>query len=1812
MAMQFARRGGKHDAVGPERPAPGNQPARSVPASHPAPKLPRYLRRASASAGPLADDARLSQPGDPEELEADRMAERALSAAPAAAAATPPAGAPPPAGAASPPAGADDAPGKTWRKAVTRPAPAAPAAAERGVPGGGRPLSDAERGDFEPRFGADLGQVRLHDGPQAAAAARSIRARAYTSGSDVVFGAGEFAPGTREGRQLLAHELAHVLQHGVGERRLARRVDGDVRSMSISPAWAEALSDTELDEQLDILRREMPGLVVGSTERQVADANQRVLRADSLRRHGGAGGAAPRCGGGGPYDFIGPEAAPNAAAPAPTRVSVSLPGTGGAPAVSETVEVFEPFDAAVPIVLYAIPIALTNLGGADEASCTVAPPGAAEGDRSPGIVPSSFPFPGVPPVTPSTVTAGGRNLAVERVTDAYVIVSEYHHLAVGAGALTVLETAQGVRLIDAGVGADGRAELASAMVDRVARTLRGRPILEVMITHLHADHTNLLPALAERFAIGRLRVNALQFADPRFQDLLRDIAEAQTRGVRNRAEAEFDARRSAWEASEGSRVGDAAMREEAFRRARAQHVTEALRRLADTPTQVELLVPEGGRLVAAAAPLGSLRDLSAATSDPVVEGIRRAGVPGDIADTALVDPATGEHLAARRARAAVDPRAPMPDTLVDTTSTSYIIDLPAGNRLIVVPDVRTTDLTRPATDRSGASRANLEAELGRLGSPARFQVWNMTHHMQSGWVEGGQPNLVRASQLDGFISLLHDVRQAQATAQPPGTAAPADMVVVSAQHEALGRSLVNPAMVWFLRACGFEVFLAASGRDVRLIEATTAAGTRVEGVAGLPAEGLRPADPLLSQSEAALRHLEAQIETQQGRRSRSARRGRTRAEYDALAADSRTREEALTRARDAVRSAREAYVRTVSEEIWRGAHEAGRPAVAPDASRPLPPTMASAEQALRNALRAPELGDFTAPEPGRVPVITDTALVLLRRSGESPLDPAARRVMEANQRADLLRQRLHAGERPAETRVELTAALNELRAAISEQLATSPEASRTVLAEELVHTQRELESLVRSEEGQVLFSREPGTGRLIENRVVYEPAVERTAADRVRTGAERAGRVLGAVMVIQTIREQHELEERARSGRTTGVEGLAGTAHNVQGLTIGLRMMSGVHVHPGEFVVMSALSITQAVSADYASREEAAVAISRVAITEGINLFLMVLSQAMMRSGNPYVVAAGFGIMLLGGPIVAFLDYVGVFDAIERASAFLPSEVTAANQELRDLMTEYRAIVGAIELGQRSDAQLRAVGVSDPEALRRSAAMDINSNRASARAKEGELLAAFERAYGRARTEYAGLFELDTLRAQFLQLREQVHRGEEGGAEAAARVTSRFDEIDRQLGQATAAMSEEQVREMPQWSHLDDGFDELESLLRAEEIDWEEVREKHVEVQQMLRNARYRVDPAAFGLRAAPLMAAEAAGRATYDRLLATAEARLNRDEFALIAESPRAALSASVGRPAATMTMPSRPPGAAPTASADVTLIAVEDALRAYRALLARAPAHPDAALLHRDSEAVAVTYRRFVAEHGDYAAYLQRLQTVEASLLRLAERALSGSGGATAGTAAGTARDLALRVRAAVSERRDRDGLLFLDELDPVAARVRATETRRLAPRLGEAPGTQPLTAEELAALSGGRLEDRAAGISTVSNRLDQVQGLRIPASEDEPIGGVFHVVGTIESLPLLITEIPVTTIREDENILVGRAGASTGSVSPRGHFDMVRVVPLNAAAVNRLGGAGIRSLPDYSLRPVRLRDLAAPAATPAAAPSTPVGSAAAGAGR
>jgi hypothetical protein len=76
----------------------------------------------------------------------------------------------------------------------------------------GRPLDKQARAFMEPRFGHDFSHVRIHADQKAAASASAVNAHAYTTGHQIVFGAGRYTPETRAGKSLLAHELAHVLQ----------------------------------------------------------------------------------------------------------------------------------------------------------------------------------------------------------------------------------------------------------------------------------------------------------------------------------------------------------------------------------------------------------------------------------------------------------------------------------------------------------------------------------------------------------------------------------------------------------------------------------------------------------------------------------------------------------------------------------------------------------------------------------------------------------------------------------------------------------------------------------------------------------------------------------------------------------------------------------------------------------------------------------------------------------------------------------------------------------------------------------------------------------------------------------------------------------------------------------------------------------------------------------------------------------------------------------------------------------------------------------------------------------------------------------------------------------------------------------------------------------------------------------------------------------------------------------------------------------------------------------------------------------------
>ncbi|MET0072133.1 MAG: DUF4157 domain-containing protein [Candidatus Thiodiazotropha sp.] len=114
----------------------------------------------------------------------------------------------------------------------SRPRTAASLGAVESVRNGGVPLPETARSYFEPRFGSDLGEVRVHTGEAATRATAAVNARAFTLGKSIAFAPGQYDPAGPGGRRLLAHELAHVMQQGGA----AGRSDSSVQSLAREPA----------------------------------------------------------------------------------------------------------------------------------------------------------------------------------------------------------------------------------------------------------------------------------------------------------------------------------------------------------------------------------------------------------------------------------------------------------------------------------------------------------------------------------------------------------------------------------------------------------------------------------------------------------------------------------------------------------------------------------------------------------------------------------------------------------------------------------------------------------------------------------------------------------------------------------------------------------------------------------------------------------------------------------------------------------------------------------------------------------------------------------------------------------------------------------------------------------------------------------------------------------------------------------------------------------------------------------------------------------------------------------------------------------------------------------------------------------------------------------------------------------------------------------------------------------------------------------------------------------------------------------------
>lgn len=103
--------------------------------------------------------------------------------------------------------------------------PAAPSSVYQVLQSGGSPLDEGTRHFMESRFKQDFGHVQIHNDPLAHQSAKEINAKAYTHGKHIVFAPGEYQPHTPSGKQLLAHELVHVMQQGHG---VVRREPKDI------------------------------------------------------------------------------------------------------------------------------------------------------------------------------------------------------------------------------------------------------------------------------------------------------------------------------------------------------------------------------------------------------------------------------------------------------------------------------------------------------------------------------------------------------------------------------------------------------------------------------------------------------------------------------------------------------------------------------------------------------------------------------------------------------------------------------------------------------------------------------------------------------------------------------------------------------------------------------------------------------------------------------------------------------------------------------------------------------------------------------------------------------------------------------------------------------------------------------------------------------------------------------------------------------------------------------------------------------------------------------------------------------------------------------------------------------------------------------------------------------------------------------------------------------------------------------------------------------------------------------------------------
>lgn len=1692
--------------------------------------------------------------------------------------------------------------------------------------------------DLGSRFGRDLGAVRVHTGPQATAAADRLDARAFTVGSHITFGAGEYAPSTPSGRRLLAHEVAHTVEDsahsGAGPPVVRRQPRpnppyiydplGLFGTGFATPDWFGRL-DAPPAAEVPVETRVVAGPSLAATEKS------RERDAELLT-----------------FTF------PTTVVDQMTYYAVPTAHVF-ATAAAATASHLPPPPPAPPLrTTTAAPATTTT-------TTTTSAPGRPPPATTP-VAPTPAPAlptaPTVPAVGSTVFTPDGAGHVVLGATPEAVVTKTFTKYAVGAGSTGLLEAGGSFIVIDAGtfklVPAIVRTTTLQALEARIG--VNG-VIAQVLITHAHADHMNLLPELAERFQIRAIRVNDLQADRPDFQELMERVRAANDRRIQaetNRVRSQVEAGRSAWEAAD---KGDPLDRASRFEAMREQRVAEARAGLADI--QLERMVPgAGGRLTITSRPVGATGPVGEQTvpAETLAPGVRAAAVH---------DPAFVDELGAGR---------PLTGSNIDKFSSAWVVDVQGHTRFLVMPDIRGQDFADILHEFRRATAA--------LQMDARFQVWDVSHHMQIGWSDPRAATTpaapgasVRATQL-GHITRFLNTFRAGSTATP-GT----DVVVVSAyEGYPSGTSYVDPANVFILRSLGFEVFLATSGQDVHVLEVLTSEGRKVTGVVGEERGGARPAKQLLRTTEAALAELRDQARLARA----ELRRMTSEPEGSARRVEAEARVDRATRLTTELELLKHQYLDSVHQELARGTRAGGPNPTSPPTGPPVgaPEPAAAQATALEAKLQAEGL-NRPVPTTGS-PRFTEAALAIVRpgalNPNAAPGTPEARayELVQARERIRTLEQGHVGVADAAQVRGELLVELHRYRIALEEKV-RAPEStgpSRAVLDDMLRSTRARIKELTPGAETPSAKQRIPGTGALVDTKVLSSQRL--TPGDQLPAGAaaepkpslgERSGtfiegvtsRGFGALMVYQTITAQTDVLERAGAGKASTAEVAATTAHSALGVTVGYRMLRGLPVSNGVFVVLSLLEVAEAATKDYASADQRRTEIAYAALRGGVNLGLMYVGGVLMAAiPPPFGILAGLGVMLLGDTI---LDALGAHDWIEQLMSFQPRKVTAVEQQMRGLIEEYDVIVGAIELAERSDPSLRQVGANDPAATRTAASKVADQHRLRALPLEQKILDAFADAYKRAQGAYAGLAELDEMRRRFYQLMQRAHphdeeitafqrvkaamlapfRDADGDVDylmlgmARAWMTpdqkryidedptpvrdqarARFEQIEKDL--SLAQVTQEEVVAMEQWREIDDKLDQISGYIHHAYfqvgIDFDDFSEADDQARKMLSNARYRIEPPPGSYRTAPLLPKTAQGYNTYIGRLEARERRYwwlnNRLSETLAGRAPK---------PTKAIYMAGEPwekREEAPTfAQRNDTTVALDVATRAQQAYdkIVAGTTGPPAELVNAmfTNSADALTgYAAYLKKNDGYRNRLQTLELQQRAMLLVLSRARNVIDPASSVQLDRAETDpvrerlrmLMLGVRTSISHRYDELGMVFPSETQALAAKVRETEVGILTVALGGAPaGLTPLSASEQRASRESLIRDVAPKLGSTVDRISRIPELR-GVGMGGKLGGIYRLVGEPDGydLPDALTS---QNVPASKNALVGDLGEGKsfdrGFRRLRHTVHTRRCLPLNDAAIEVMGGTDPRDLTRWVLKEVTLAELN-PGATPPVTSSTP----------